>query len=258
MRVWVDAEVATSELPEETYGQLKDELKGTMVFGLHADANYLELTGYTFGFKPTENQTKAGLLENMPADTNVALEMTGLGDTLTGLWESIPENDPAKLRDYTTQTGLDLPTDFTNILGEDFAVYANINSDPQGAVSAITPDPQQSVATIQKLAKLGEEYGIDTKNITTNDNGYTVGTNPEWAKTNTPTGNNLGETDEFKTAVPDADNATSFLYVNISSLTDSIPETKTPETDPFEAFGMSVSNTNNEQTKIVARVTLKD
>ena len=243
-RAWVNTKALYDVIPEAARAdvppEFKDTFNGSFALGAHADAHYLEITGHTFGYPAPQDVSTVRLADALPADTDVALEITGLGASLTRAWNTYQTNDFLDIENQARQAGINLPDDIMTVFGTDFALAANLNPEtPAGLIAATTPDTTTSKTMLDRFADLDPEFPVT---VTPTDTGYTATNNPTWA-----TRGGLTDDPTFTRAVPHAEDASAFGYLNLAHILDALPATATTndehaaDLEPLQAVGFSAT-----------------
>lgn len=258
-RAWVDTRAAFALVPDaEKAGmpaEVADRFSGTLAVGAHADGDYLEIVGQSYGGKPTGTQPQpVGLTGTFPADTDVAVEVTGLGRSLTKAWGTYRTLDPFAVAGQARQIGIRLPDDLMNVFGSDFAVAVKAAEQVQVAVGATTPDPGASKRVVDRLLPF---LGADASGVrvTSTAHGYAAATDPGWLHQGATGTGTLTDTDAFRRAVPDAADANAFVYVDIADLA-RLFDSHDRDLGALEAFGASAT-TDGTGGRFRLRLTVK-
>lgn len=238
-------------LPAEARKQFPttDKPAGSFVIGVHADSHYIEVQGKAvdvgdslqqYGSNSFGNRKGQNLIGAMPADATAALEVTGLGDSLTKAYDAIIQQPEFEgIQESAKEFGLSLPNDIRTVFGTDLAagLFGDFKGgSPSVVAHVLTDDPAGAVRILNRAAATGEEpaYVVQADG----GGGYFLGTSPE-AVTHA-TGGSLGSTAPFRRALPDAKGAGFALYVSIgraAQVTDDAPQ----ELANLEAFGMTAN-----------------
>lgn len=255
---WADVQGAYKAVPEAQrkntpFANLKDDPSGAVVIGAHASSRYLEIQGKAvdvgdslkqYGGAAFGSGRGHNLLASFPADTAAALEVTGLGDSLTKAYASLADAEGfSGFQDSAKQFGLTLPDDIPAVFGSDFAVagFGDLANNPSVVAHVKTSDPDRAVSVFHNFPA-GED-GPPLLVQPDAGGGYYLGTDA--AVIAKATGGRLGETAAFTLAVPDAKDAGFALYVDIAriaKLADSSPD----ELDALQAFGMTSDGEKGE------------
>jgi hypothetical protein len=241
----VELELVSDRL-EGTFGNLFDGKAGDdIVVGLPAD------TAFAFGAGFSNGWADDALAQLFPD-----VQFTG--------------QTPAEmLADFEKASGLDVPGDIESLGGENLAIAAGEGFDPftvfespvQLPVAArITGDPDKIEAVLAKIR--AALPAADAKLLLTRRVGddVLVGANPGYLAELAKAGR-LGDSESFRAVVPDADDATSVLFVNFD-VGDWFVKMMSSDKDranarPLESLGFTVwADGGRERT--LARLTVAD
>jgi hypothetical protein len=226
-------ELAKGELTADQT-QLLDQVKTARFAGaLRFDGAYAELAGVVRGGKNlTEGAELPGSpLATLPASTAGAFSMSGLDQLITSKWAEIEKQAAATpsgaqfkqfVEQAKTQFGLQLPDDLATILGKNFTIAVDSegldNDQVKGGVRIAT-DPAKAQAVLDKVIQAMTSSGQQPPQIAkvAGDGVFTVATTDEYAKKLAEDGT-LGDSETFKTAIPDPDAATFGLFVDLDKV----------------------------------------
>lgn len=166
---WADLDAVWAALPEELRSQAPEqqlELAGRVVLGAHASSDAIEVEGRAFGLRTSTlggtgigEQAGSDLIQDLPADTVAALGVTGLGDGLVEIYQSLGEaGDPFGLAQAGEELGLQLPEDLRAVFGEQ-TVFAAF-SEADFAARSRTDDPERARAVVEQLVALFSAQSI--------------------------------------------------------------------------------------------------
>jgi hypothetical protein len=256
---WVDVKRLYATAPKDVLqsSPLQDisvDPSGSFVIGAHANSGYLEIQGKAVDVGDSLKQYGAGsfgaghganLIAAMPIDATAALEVTGLGDTMTKAYSSLSKQEGFQdVEQSARDAGLTLPDDLRKILGTDLAaaVFGDLKGgSPSVAAHVVTDDAAGAVQTLNRVAATGDTPGFAVQ--TDGGGGYYIGTSPS-AITHATNGT-LGESEPFKRALPDAKNAGFAVYVSIGRIAALLDEPPADITN-LEAFGMTANAESGE------------
>jgi hypothetical protein len=158
------------------------------------------------------------------------------------------------LDELSTQTGLDLPADLETLVGSSTAISVSKAFDYESAVQSsdgtgvpvavtVKGDP---AAIAKVLAKLRAHASGSTAALESDSSGDLVAIGPTAAyRQQVLAGGHLGDTDAFRSVIPDAGHASTVLYVNIDDLEHAISQasvgdkTVIDNVAPLKALGFS-------------------
>ncbi|WP_188190687.1 DUF3352 domain-containing protein [Nonomuraea sp. SYSU D8015] len=266
---WADMgglmQLAKAEIPADQQAAL-DQVKDARFAGaLRFDSAYVELAGTVRGFKggpqgdlPTTN------LGTLPATTAGALSISGLDQTVTKQWAQIEKQASAAgaaevkqlFEQAKTQFGLELPADLSTILGKNFTIALDsqgLDSNQIKGGVRIATDPAKAQAILDKVQQALTQSGQPAPQIAkvAGDGVFTVATTDEYAKALAGEGT-LGESETFQTAIPNADEASFALFVDLDKVEKlylkSMEGDEKANMQVLRAVGMSGTQTETEGT----------
>ncbi len=265
---WADLSAAQSVLEQSpAFGGMgfgDQPMSGRIVMGVHVEDDALEIEAREFsvsdlGAGPAGEPTR--LVQDLPAGTLAALSVSGAGDAVVEGWADVEATGALiGLEEQIATLGLDLPADLQAVFGSDvvIAVFGDMNN-PVFGVRATTDDPQRATEVLDAL--LGESLlGMPTYNAPA-PGGYAVANHPDAADTMGGDGD-LGETDVFRDAVPDADEAGMVAFVDLAAALEQLREqggegaAEAEKYAALEALGLSASSTD-EGGRFVLRITTR-
>jgi hypothetical protein len=228
--LWADLDAVYDALPQEAreeaasiYGLESDfELGGTFVLGAHAGDDHVEVIGRAIDLEsPIESTTPVGsgrgsdLVAGLPEETVAAMSVTNLGAGLAELFDTAyGEEDPLGIVTSAEQFGLTLPDDLRTLLGEETVV--GFFGEEDVAVRTRTDDVDAAFRTATALAE-GFTGGGDVSQVLRRlDDGLAAGSTPAALDAISTDDGGLGDSDAFRSAVPDADEAGYLVYVDIA------------------------------------------
>lgn len=279
---WADVDAVREQLAKQGGGAQIDGFSSALEDvhsysgAFRAGSDYLE-----FSAQVDSDTTLAGVdanpIEGLPGTTLGAFSVSNAGDLVDPYWSELEsifglaqpgsfERDVAR---FERQSGLRLPEDLRTLLGDN--VTAALDS------TGLTPDEIQSPedladvnfgirfttdpAAIQDLldrvqAKLDESGAGFELSTTETDDGLVVASNPDYAQTLAADGF-LGDSDAFRLAVPDAQDAVSAFYVDLDkvhALSGLAGENSLRFLEPMRSFGVSVHPTEGGFTEATMRL----
>lgn len=267
---WIDgkgmAALAAKELKQ---GDLKIT-SGSFAAALRFDGDYVELKGVGHG-DPTATKgpmtgSASSTVNSLPATTAAAIGI-GSGDSLIGqIWAQLQKvssdkfNPSEMARGFAEQYGLVLPDDLKVLLGKSFAVSLDKSSEggPKVAVKSNT-DPAKAAAVADKLLGIARNQGnLDVPVVKAQDSDTLVlATSKAYALEVLKDGG-LGESEGFKKAVPDTDNAIMLAYVDFDALVAFNPRhLDTPDFKALKSAGMVSRQTADGDAEFTLRVVAK-
>ena len=224
---------------------------GRIIMGAHADSDYLEIAavshGAAGGKRPASTPANGALAKLSAADTSAALEVTGLGGSLSQAWDgaSAALGLGSEFSDFVDQFQLKLPEDLEAVFGTDITVSLRMppgGGDPQVAAQVST---DRAARALQLLDTLGEPFGFPSENLHPRQTpgGYLISTSADYDPRAAAGAKKLGDDPNFQKAVPNRDHAGMIGYVNIGTILDTDPNTSAQDKADWKhlgALGMSV------------------
>jgi hypothetical protein len=207
----------------------------TLRFG--DDGLELEMAGDLRAFGAMGSGTSSGtpVISTLPADTAAALGVVfpaGWTDKLTENLKNLcgDDADPASLfTPLSRMTGLHLPGDLEKLFGDSAALALGPGIDVEGLVNGgdasnlpVALKTRGDEDTIDRVAaKLRQRLGAPAGVLepVAGDDAVVVGLDRAYAEKVAASGK-LGSSEAFTSVVPDADRATSVLYVSFDALDD--------------------------------------
>ncbi|MFI6319833.1 DUF3352 domain-containing protein [Nonomuraea sp. NPDC050556] len=223
------AKLSAAELGPEEQAQL-DKVKNARFVGtLRFDSAFAELTGSVRGAeKMVDGDLAKADLATLPGSTVGAMSISGLDQVVTKQWAefektmaSMPE--VKQFMDQAKQNmGLTLPDDLVTLVGKNLTLAVDeegLDGDmPKGGVR-IQTDAAKAQAVLDKITKAFQDSGQPVPEFgkVAGDGVFTVGTTEDYAKKLSQQGN-LGDSETFKTAIPNAGDANYALFVDLDKV----------------------------------------
>ncbi|HUR06163.1 MAG TPA: DUF3352 domain-containing protein [Nonomuraea sp.] len=225
-------ELAVTDKSSEQAKALEQVKNARFAGALRFDSAYAELAGVIRGADGmVEGDLEKTNLAALPASTAGALSYSGLDQIITKKWAEIEQSAAAspagaqfkQFIDQAKQTyGLQLPDDLATILGKNLTIAVDaqgLDSDKiKGGVRVMT-DPAKAQAVVDKIEKAMTSSGQPAPQLAkvAGDGTFTVATTDEYAKALAAEGT-LGDSQTFQDAVPDADEATYAVFVDLDKV----------------------------------------
>ncbi len=213
-----------------------------------------EMSLRTFGAPVGPATTGAGpAVGALPADTVVAVGVSGAGDTLRQNWAKLAGRLPAgqdSLRSIEDASGLKLPDDVADLLGQQFALAVGGPDDRgQPVVGARgTSASAASSGALDRLLQATDAAGLPLERRDV-PGGYVLSTSRQQLAALAAGGGGLGGTDAFRDAVPAADAAQAVVYVDVERLagayTSMLGSGADDSLKALKAVGLSASQTGD-------------
>ncbi|WP_327591195.1 DUF3352 domain-containing protein [Nonomuraea sp. NBC_00507] len=267
---WADMggliDLAKKELPADQRAAI-DKIKDARFAGaLRFDSAYVELAGTVrggTGMLPQGDLPKANL-GTLPATTAGALSISGLDQVVTKQWSEIEKQASATgaaeikqlIEQAKTQFGLELPADLATVFGKNFTLAVDsegLNSDQIKGGVRIATDPAKAQAILDKIQQAMTSSGQPAPQIAkvAGDGVFTVATTEEYAKKLAEEGT-LGDSETFQTAIPNAGEATSAVFVDLDKLESlylkNMQGDEKANLQVLRAIGISGTQTDTEAT----------
>jgi hypothetical protein len=209
-----------------------DMIKNARFAGaLRFDSGYAELTGISRGAGAQAPSDLQGVrIASLPASTVGALSISGLGDMIAKQWPQITkaaeQAGGIKADDFIAtakQTyGISLPDDLVTLLGKNLTVALDeqgLDKSVPDIGAVLTTDPAKAQAIVSNLERLLTDSGTTAPQIAkvAADGRLVLASSQEYAARLAQDGT-LGDSETFKTAIPDAGSATAALYVDLDKI----------------------------------------
>lgn len=236
---------------------MNDELPtGRLAFGLHADSQYLEMVGRTFGMKTSKGLTvKPGtnLAATMPESSVYAVSIAGLAANLAGLQERIDAigSFGADFAGFTRGLGIDLEKDLAALLGDEtaFALSADADRQPDFTLRTRGGDAKRVEGLLAMLKRTGLPVGVA---IRKSAGGFVLGSDAQAVRSTAANDSSLASADGFRRAVPDADGAALVGYLSFPRLADVgvMTAQELKDAEHLDALGITISAEQNPTFRI--------
>ncbi|NUT11617.1 MAG: DUF3352 domain-containing protein [Nonomuraea sp.] len=230
---WADmAGVAKlADIPADQAASVEPIKDARFAGALRFDSAFVELAGVVRGAKGlTQGDLQAGDLGTLPGSTAGALSISGMDQIITKQWAEIEKSATATggaevqqlFQEAKTKFGLDLPGDVATLLGKNLTVAVDsqgLDGDQIKAGVRIVTDPAKAQAVVDKVEKAMTASGQPAPQIAkvAGDGVFTAATSDEYAKKLAEEGN-LGDSETFQTAIPNAGEATFALFVDLDKV----------------------------------------
>jgi hypothetical protein len=238
---------------------------GSVAAALRFDAQYVELKG--IARSDQELVAKASdaseLVTKLPGTTAAAVSVSGVDSSIDALWKNLEKGEIGDLvQGFSEQTGLKLPDDLKNLLGKNLSVVVDKDASAGPKIAArFETDPAKAEPVVEKLTTLLRQQSPVQVPIETAKDGDTlvVSTDKEYAATVLESGN-LGDSENFKVALPDVKGATGIVYVdfdNANGVLEAMGEKTSPDVKAIRSAGLVARNTGNFEGEFTLRVVAK-
>jgi hypothetical protein len=224
---------------------------GRVVVGVHVEPDAVEAVGRTIDLEAAGAEALAaggpgtGIVKDLPPHTSVAFSATGLGDLAADLWDE--HGDPL-LGDAEEieELGLRLPDDLYAVLGDEAALGVTLDDVEDGEVGATARVRTAEAERALKIISDWEEMPDDMLYTAPIEDGYVVSSDADDLADASDGDLSLAENPVFANAVPDADDASVLLFVNIPDVVDALEAAfgssdQAEEPMPLQAFGATAT-----------------
>lgn len=222
---WADAKALASMSGKVESGQLAGLGDATAAVALRFEPSHVELKGIAHGDKSVkvDSADAADLVTKLPNTTAGAIAISGGESLIDTAWQQVQkaggENVQPMLERIAQETGLKLPDDLKTLAGKNLAAAIDKETadGPKIAVRMQT-DPAKAEQVVGKLTTLLRERSSENIPIKTvkNNDSLVVATSEEYGQ-QVLQGGNLGDTENFKQALPDTKGAVMIGYVDFEA-----------------------------------------
>jgi hypothetical protein len=260
---WVDFSAAAAAVKAGTGAAGNDALlqldtlatRGRFMVGVHASSDYLEVSALSLGAADTGKRAAStpvnGTLAKLSAeDTSAALEVTGLGESLSSAWKGVMALPGlGAFQDFADETGLQ-PDDLAALFGTDITVSARLPRDGGDPEFAAQVSTDKAARALQLLDSLGRPFGFPTESLHARltSGGYLISTSPGYDPRPAPGARPLGNDPAFQKAVPDRAKAGLIGYVDLGGILDTEPSLSAQDKADWKhagALGLSIVATSD-------------
>jgi hypothetical protein len=263
---WADAKGLASISGKVDSGQLSGLGDASAAVALRFDASYVELKGIAHGDKSVKvGAADAGdLVTKLPDGTAGAIAISGGENLIDTAWAQVQkaggENLQPMIDEITQQTGLKLPDDLKSLAGKNLSVSIDKDTADGPKIAArMETDPAKAEPVVQKLTTLLRERSSANIPIETAKDGDTlvVSTSKDYAE-QVLKGGNLGQTENFKQALPDTKGAVMIGYVDFEAA-GSVSDRFSGDKDlaALRSAGIVTRSTGDGEAEISVRVVAK-
>ena len=262
----------------EMFGLGASELSGHAGVVVRAEPSAIEVVGRTDEVRSGIFDEPTQLMSTLPDTTAVAVAAGGGGDAVAAQWQNLVSQleglpgtfvDPQsqverKLAKLEARYGVRLPDDLITLLGDDLVVAVDgeemFGSVPKVGLRSVT-DPDAARDLARRLQPVVDDvtagFGVTMQPV---DDGLVVASTPEYADVLVNGSGGLLADPAFANAVPDAEDASFVVWVDIETLgsTAALFDARVGDVvEPLEAFGAS-AGVNDDGEYFTARLTFKD
>lgn len=263
---WADAKGLASISGKVESSQIAGLGDATAAVALRFDASYVELKGIAHGDKSVKvsSADAADLVTKLPETTAGAIAISG-GETLIDTaWAQVQkaggENLQPMIDEIAEETGLKLPDDLKSLAGKNLSVSIDKDTADGPKIAArMETDPAKAEPVVQKLTTLLRERSSANIPIESAKDGDTlvVSTSKDYAEQVLKDGT-LGQTENFKQALPDTKGAVMIGYVDFEaagSVSDRFADDK--NLAALRSAGVVTRSTGDGEAEVTLRVVAK-
>lgn len=234
---------------------------GTGAFVLRFTGADLELVGTFDGQGSAVTASKGTGVERLPTDTVAAVGLAGAGDFVAKQWSDLSKGLPSEtLAEVRSVTGLRLPEDLEALLGQTFAVAmaGETGDEPQIGIRGTSSSPRLQAA-LEAVTGFAGTQGLPLEQRTV-PGGYVLATASGQADAMVR-GGDLGSSEQFRRAVPDADSAAVVVYVDLTRIRQlagsSMDAESAASLEAFGALGFRAGSDGAGRTSVQVRLTTR-
>ncbi len=266
MSAWADMKGIASisgKVDSAALGGIGD---ASMATALRFDASYVELKGIAQGDKSIKvNSADAGdLITKLPDTTAGAVAVSGGENLVDTMWQQMDKASNGNIKQLTEQiseeTGLTLPDDLKSLLGKNLAVAIDKDSANGPKIAArMETDPAKAEPVVEKLTTLLHERSSANVPIETakDDDTLVLATDKDYAE-QVLKGGNLGQSENFKQALPDTKGAVTVGYVDFEAAGSLSPRfSSDKDLAALRSGGFVARSTGDGQAEFSLRVVAK-
>lgn len=228
---WADTRAAAELAGDKLTDQQRAALPvGSAAAVLRFDSQYVELKAVMHGGGQTLTPTTTGagdVVATLPDSTAAALAISD-GESLVGtIWDQLQKSlagSGIKLgevtKDFSEEYGIALPDDLKPLLGKSLALAVDKEDggDLPKIAARIETDPAKAEAVVDKVTALvASQTGADVPIEKAKDGDTLVLATDKGYADKVLKGGNLGQTDNFRQAVPDTKGALMLGYVDFEA-----------------------------------------
>lgn len=257
----------------EDLGDEADLMAGRMAATVRLSADSVEVHGVSRGVDglamPTGDDT-ARLVDDLPADTAVALSLENGAGWVQAAWDYYAATFPEQVEEATAaaeEQGFSLPDDLKTVLGDSLAlsVGPDIVSAFQGMSETSTEMPPlpvgYRVATdAEAMVAMLSDAGVPPTMLAqrTDDGVLTIGLHQPYVDALAAPEGTLGQDATYRAAVADSEEADSVLYVNVNPfeelyLAQVTDERARTSLEALAAVGLSTTVDDADQSRFTMR-----
>ncbi|MEV5962484.1 DUF3352 domain-containing protein [Kribbella sp. NPDC051952] len=266
MSGWADMKGIASISGRVDSGAIAGVSDASMAAALRFDSSYLELKGIAQGDQSikVDSADAADLITKLPDSTAGAVAISGGDNLVDTMWKQLEKSASGNIKELTgkisEETGLNLPDDLKSLLGKNLAVAIDKDTSNGPKIAArMETDPAKAEPVVQKLTTLLHERSsanIPIESAKDNDT-LVLGTTKDYAE-QVLKGGNLGQTDNFKQALPDTKGAVMIGYVDFGAVGAVSPRfSSDKDLAALRSAGIVTRSTGDGQAEFSLRVVAK-
>ena len=211
------------------------------------------------------NSADAGdLITKLPDSTAGAVAVSGGENLVDTMWQQMDKASNGNIKQLTEQiteeTGLTLPDDLKSLLGKNLAVAIDKDSANGPKIAArMETDPAKAEPVVEKLTTLLHERSSANIPIETakDDDTLVLATDKDYAE-QVLKGGNLGQSENFKQALPDTKGAVTIGYVDFEAASSLSPRfSSDKDLAALRSGGFVARSTGDGQAEFTLRVVAK-
>jgi uncharacterized protein DUF3352 len=266
MSAWADIKAIASLSGRVQSEQLAGLGDASMAAALRFDSQYVELKGIASGDQSIKvNSADAGdLIGQLPDSTAGALAVSGGESLIDTMWKQMEKAANGNLEQLTQgfaeETGLKLPDDLKVVLGKNLALAIDKDTSNGPKIAArLETDPAKAEPVVEKLTTLLRDKSRANIPVESakDDDTLVLATDKDYAD-QVLKGGTLGQTDNFKQALPDTKGAVSIGYIDFEAA-GSLSERFSSDKDlaALKSGGFVARSTDDGQAEFTLRVVAK-
>ncbi|MEU4289543.1 DUF3352 domain-containing protein [Kribbella sp. NPDC026596] len=264
--VWADMKGIASISGKVDSEALAGVGDASMAASLRFDSSYVELKGIAQGDQgiKVNSADAADVVTKLPDTTAGAIAVSGGENLVDTMWKQIDKAANGNIKELTEQitkeTGLNLPDDLKSLLGKNLAVAIDKDAANGPKIAArMETDPAKAEPVVEKLTTLLHERSsanIPIESAKDNDT-LVLATDKDYAE-QVLKGGNLGQTENFKQALPDTKGAVTIGYVDFESVGSLSPKFGSDkDLAALRSGGFVARSTGDGQAEFTLRVVAK-
>jgi hypothetical protein len=217
-----------NDLSSDTYGDI--------AFALRFNDSFAEIASVVTGDKI--QALDGGVKADVPDTTTVLLGLKGGNAAVDQAWDHLNSEYPSALDEFkrtADEIGISLPEDLQTALGESLLLafdghdmqldnsseFEGISSLQLGLKVVTDGDAARDVWEKVQKSAADEKEALDGLPVDFTDDGYVIATNDGYLSKLLEHGN-LAESDVYRTAIPDAEDADDVFFINVDPVEDDV------------------------------------